>query len=333
MSTVVKHGDHDQSDHGKWAQGRAANMAEAITRFGEEPVMRRKGKGDPDFDGKPSSRSVYATEQPDGSWKYDDDRAAFHETYYEKRLAEATPVGSPVVVFLGGGSGAGKDSLLKAGVFQVPTNHVESNPDLAKEFLPEYQNGLAAKDATIAFAVHEESSMMSKEVQRRTMESGRNLVVNGTGDSSFEKVSKKVQEMRDRGAQVVNGEYATISTEEAMRRAKERSENVNSPSYGRVVPEKFIREIHEGISTTVPKVLEARTYDEFRLWDNSLRNQPRLVLEQKGGRISVKDEGLYREFVMKSPEYAGGDFRIIDGIPVPVEVSKARILYDLTKFI
>lgn len=348
MSDVVKHldGKHDQSDHGLWAKQGAINRL-ARQRFGDA-VARRPDATDPDFetdDGmtSPSSRSVYADQQPDGSWKYDEDREALHEQYYAKRLGEATPVDDPIVVFLGGGSGSGKDSLLAAGVFDVPANHVESNPDISKEFLPEYANGLARKDEGIAHAVHEESSMMSKEVQRRTMEAGINLVVNGTGDSpkiidgevDISKLAGKVQAVRDRGAQVVNGEYATISTEEAIKRATDRAKNPESPSYGRVVPEKFIREIHEGISSAVPEILRTRLYDEFRLWDNEVpRGQPaRLVLEQRGGRVEVRDEAAYRRFLMKSPLYADGEFRIIDGLPVPIEVKKGRILYDLTRVI
>ena len=368
MSDVVKHleGKHDQKEHGIWAREVAEQRAEsaeakqerqaeiererrdeavsvAIARFGRAAVERRGAVADPEFDGQVSSRSVFASQQPDGSWVYDDDRVALHEAYYAKRLAEATPVDSPIVVFLGGGSGAGKDYLLSEGVFKVPENHVESNPDLAKEFIPEYQNGKAMGDVAISFAVHEESSMLAKEVQRRAMEQGMNLVVNGTGDSAkvdeqtgkvdISKLAGKVAAARARGAQVVNGEYATISTEEAVRRARARSENRDSPSFGRVVPEKFIREIHEGISTAVPEILRTRLYDEFRLFDNTLRGEPRLVLEQKGGRVRVADEGLYRDFLMKSPLYADGEFRIIDGIPVPIEVSKQRVLYDLTRLV
>ena len=76
-------------------------------------------------------------------------------------------------------------------------------------------------------------------------------------------------------------------------------------------------------------------YDEFRLWDNEVpRGQPaRLILEQKGGRIDVRNEAAYRSFLMKSPLYAEGEFRIIDGLPVPIKVSKGRILYDLTRVI
>jgi hypothetical protein len=354
LDDVVKHldGQHDQSDHGLWARQGVINRL-ARQRFGEA-VARRPYATDPDFetdDGikQPSSRSVYADQQPDGSWLYDDDRQAIHEQYYAKRLGEATPVDNPIVVFLGGGSGSGKDSLLRSGALKVPANHVESNPDISKASIPEYEKGLARGDEGIAHAVHEESSMMSREVQRRTMESGINLVVNGTGDSpklrvdeatgertvDISKLAGKVQAVRDRGAQVVNGEYVTISTQEAVDRANARAKNRESPSFGRVVPEKFIREIHEGISAAVPEILRTRLYDEFRLWDNEVpRGQPaRLILEQKGGRIDVRNEAAYRSFLMKSPLYAEGEFRIIDGLPVPIKVSKGRILYDLTRVI
>jgi hypothetical protein len=56
-------------------------------------------------------------------------------------------------------------------------------------------------------------------------------------------------------------------------------------------------------------------------------------VEQKNGRVDVRDEGAYRKFLMKSPLYADGEFRIINGLPVPIEVSKGRILYDLTRAI
>jgi predicted ABC-type ATPase len=335
VSDVVKHlpGKHDQSDHGRWAGG--ANVGLARKRFGDAVDRSRKlGRtiSDPDFDGEASSRSVYATQQPDGSWLYDDDRAALHEAYYAKRLAEAEPVESPVVVFLGGGSGAGKSTLLRSGVSPIPDARVVSNPDTAKDFIPEFQQGKAAKDDGIAHAVHEESSMMSKEVQRRALEQGMNLVVDGTGDSDFKKIAGKVQAMRDRGASRVNGEYVTIPTEDAIARAMKRSLDPASESYGRVVPEKVIRSIHEGVSETVPQILEARLYDEFRLWDNSGEGKPRLVLEQTGGQTSVKDKALYKQFLMKAPKYADGEFIVGDnGEIIPLTVEKGRVLYDLTR--
>jgi hypothetical protein len=89
------------------------------------------------------------------------------------------------------------------------------------------------------------------------------------------------------------------------------------------------------VSETFPSLIEKRLFDELRLWDNDVPrgSPPRLILEQKNGRTTVYDEAAYWDFLAKSSKYAERDkgWRLIDGVPIPIEVKKGRLLYDLTK--
>lgn len=351
MNEVVKHGDHEQSDHGKWAQGadgkkkaeeaqKKADEALLVARVGPFNAMRRGGAPDPDpmFKGKATTRSVYAEQQADGSWQYDDDRVAEHEKYYDAQLSKATPVDSPVVVFLGGGPGSGKSTVRNG--LQVGDNHVLSNADEAKGVLPEYNMGLKKHDRGIAAFVHEESSMMGKELNRRAIAESMNLVIDGTGDG-IDKMVDKVAAVRAASPKAqVHGDYVTLPTDEAWTRSVDRASRIGSDSYGRHVPEEILRGTHASVSESFPTFLSGKTgaplFDELRLWDNNVPrgSRPVLILEQKGGKTVVYDERAYFDFLGKSDKYKAADtgwFLGPNGVPIKIEVSKGRIVYDLTK--
>lgn len=144
---------------------------------------------------------------------YAPERAAAHERMIADLVAKAEADGIPrdrKVIFLAGPSGAGKSTVIKrrGGEFGVeadgkgnPTNYVVMNPDDIKELFAEY--GLLDEDymrdygigaSEMPGLIHEESSDISKELQRRLIAMGFNVVVDGTFSGKGEKGVKKKSE-------------------------------------------------------------------------------------------------------------------------------------------
>lgn len=222
-----------------------------------------------------------------------------HEPFIRELLSEGVRRDDPIVTFMGGGSGAGKGSLQKAGVIKPRPGTIVVDSDKAKLGIPEYQEMLKAQDTRAASVVHEESSFMAARAMAQSIESGFDTVLDGTGDSSIEKMTAKVIDARNRGGQRLVAEYVTIDTDEAIRRATARAERT-----GREVPRSIITGTHESVSTIFPQIVDRNLFDELRLWDN-MGDSPELIFEMKDGVPTILNPERYEAFLRKSPAYPG----------------------------
>lgn len=220
---------------------------------------------------------------------YTPERLALHDDIVGKFLAQSGMVKQehPTALFMAGGSGAGKSSILgtqltdgsgrfEGGIMEdIPENAVYVNPDNIKELLPEYQKMIDAGDPAAASFVHEESSTIAKELLSDAYERGYNVVVDGTGDSGVGKFYEKVQkaEATGRSTRVV---MVDIPTEMAVARAKERAKGS-----GRMVPVSEIRLVHKNVAANFAQ-WHAQV-DDWELWDNHRDHDPRLVAKRKPG--------------------------------------------------
>jgi hypothetical protein len=68
---------------------------------------------------------------------------------------------------------------------------------------------------------------------------------------------------------------------------------------GRYVPTKVIRETHEAVSATFPRVVAADLFDEVRLWDTN-GAVPRVIYQKIGGVEEVFDRQAYIRFLNKA---------------------------------
>lgn len=250
-----------------------------------------------------------------GRRTYNADRVADVHDPFIASLTEGKPtVAEPELVFMGGGSGAGKGTLIRSGKSAVTDDHVISDSDAAKAALPEYQERVKAGDSTAAAYAHEESSDLAKRAVRESLEAGHNTVLDGTGNNSVESIKGKVDAARAAGAKRVVAEYVTIPTEMAVQRATERAARS-----GREVPLSTINYTHTNVSRAVPKVIEAGLFDSVRVWDNS--NGPRLIAEAKNGRdLTIYDDVAYSAFLAKG----NGEIRS-DGVGAGGGVVPARV--------
>jgi predicted ABC-type ATPase len=223
----------------------------------------------------------------DGTWL--PERQQEHDRIEQKFLAGMRPVRNPTVRMLGGGPASGKSVMLK----EVPDNWAHVDPDEVKTALPEWDTAVAAGDTGISAKVHEESSYLAKKIVNDALDSRYNVIVDGTGDGSYENLAKKVASYRKSGARVV-AEYVTVDVETAIQRAASRGART-----GRFVPETVIREIHRGVSNVFPQAVENGLFDEFVLWDN---NGPTAIkiAEGTGNRLRILNAAAWQRFLAKA---------------------------------
>jgi predicted ABC-type ATPase len=241
------------------------------------------------FHGKPidpdGADTMYMYRRDDGSWT--DERAALHREISRDMLKGKTPVDAPVAYMMGGGTASGKSSLIGSGILGIPDNSVMVDSDAIKGHLPEYQRMKAAGDYNAAAFAHEESSYLAKKVAHTASVGGFNVVFDGTGDSSYGSVERKVTMLRAGGQRVV-ANYASVPVETAIARNLARAEKT-----GRYVPESFIRQAYGSINHIMAKAAKNGLFDELTVWDTTSRT-PSKIIEAKGKNITVYDEEKWK---------------------------------------
>lgn len=216
------------------------------------------------------------------------ERAKLHDQIVSGMLSGHEPKAKPTATFLGGGPASGKSTVMKD-----TESSAIIDADGIKGKLPEYQHMVEAKDPRAAMFAHEESSVIASKAMREAAKRKIDFTLDGTGDSSFEKLSRKVAQARTSGHSVA-AKYVTVDTDEAVRRAMKRAART-----GRMVPETTIREIHGSVSDTFKKGIDHDLFDTAELWDNN-GSEPKLIGEKKaGGSWTVHDQGAWQRFLDK----------------------------------
>jgi predicted ABC-type ATPase len=219
--------------------------------------------------------------------KYTAERQILHDKIVAELLAGHHPQEHPTATFFGGGPASGKSSL-KAGPDSVPID-----ADAIKAKLPEYTQMVAAGDPAAAAFVHEESSDISKAVQAAATARRLNFTLDGTGDSSYTKMLGKITAAKAAGYKA-DGQYVTVDTEEAVRRATKRAKRS-----GRMVPAAVIRSVHQSVSNVLPALIANNEFDSVKLFDNN-GSGPVLVGEKPHGESwVVRDQKAWARFLAK----------------------------------
>lgn len=248
------------------------------------------------------------------------------------------PEGQPEYIFMGGGPASGKTSMLQSaqeeglapkwcgdgtnGRKGTDTHSVAINADEIKGSLPEYGAlvGTAGSKGGVGFAgrsgqkaaaslVHEESSILSKQVNREAMAKGVNIILDGTGNNSPKKMAGKVDDAAKAGYKTT-GIYATVPTNVAVQRAVDRGRPVGQTytkpdgttgkGQGRYVDPSIVVGTHKGVSRVFPEVSKA--FDTVKLFDTT-GPKPKLIAEgTKGKRLRVRDKVAYDAFLGKADD-------------------------------
>ena len=243
-------------------------------------------------------------ETDDGQLVLSPEREKLHQDAVQELFNGAVKPaeGEPkVFTMMGGGSAAGKGTIQKFGVANLPDakHSPVIDADELKKRIPEYTDTAFSEDHEKAASMaHEESSAMAKRAMQAAFANGYNCTLDGTGDGSLNSMKKKIQAARDAGYQV-NGVYVTCPTELAVERNAKRSK---TDEYNRMVPESEVRKIHQKVSAIFEQV--APLMDNCKLYDTNQGDgkPPKLIAEYKNGQRVIHDQKLYDAFLAKANE-------------------------------
>ena len=226
-------------------------------------------------------------------------RNVLHKEIISQYVGDGSVRGDTVYM-LGGAPANGKSTVVDSGMIAYPKGVITLDVDKVKRMIPEY--GLSEASSVIAVRnnaanfVHEESSYLGKQIQKKVLSSGETIVIDGVNDGSYEKVAKKVATIREQsGGLRVRADYVTCDTEESIRRNQARFERT-----GRLVRPDVVVHDNAAISKLFPKLIENNVFDELYLWDTNSPNGARLVLRMVGGKLEIIDQELYKRFLAKA---------------------------------
>jgi len=316
-------------EFGRGEEGAPKTLEEFKTRTASiaqpEPGVYspRPGQPDPRYPDKPetiiihdgfenveinNTQSLWHHMEPDGKggWQVSAERQALHREISEQMIGGPPPAGRgnppsvehPTATFLGGGPAAGKTTMEKdpnSGI-QPRDERVTIAADHAKFATPEYiQMVHEGRSDVAAGFTHEESSYIAKQAQGLAASRRQSMVIDGLGNSSEEKLTRKVENLRQDGYRVI-GRYATVPTNEAVRRAGERGKKT-----GFNVQERAVREGHVGVSRVAPKL--PKIFDDVEVYDTSGGGKPVLIARAtRGSAWSVDNSTGWSAFLAKADE-------------------------------
>jgi hypothetical protein len=330
--SIEKHGNHDQSSHGR--RGASTSMSQRRSKkmeSGKVPTGVRRDKNgrvicpeatggykagipeEVEFGGEKLTpeHSLWHHLESDGNGGYQitAERTKVHNKIIEDATAGIPKSDDPTFFMLGGGPAAGKSSALATGIEGIPTEAsrkaVFVNADAVKEGLPEYERMRTSANDTDFFTAasfsHEESSLVSKAVQKAAERNGQDIVLDGTGDSSYKKLSGKVAGARASGYKV-RAVYATVPTDVAVSRAEARSLGKER----RYVPTSIVRGTHRDVSAVFPQAISGGLFDSAVLLDTNVPwgQRPHVIGEWGAGGRATRpiDRKAYDAFVLKSKD-------------------------------
>lgn len=238
---------------------------------------------------QPTQRRYMET-TPTG-YQYNASRSALHDQIISQMLDHVPSKDHPTVYLMGGGPAAGKSSILTKGKTTVPGKHeaVYVNADDVKEGLPEYKQGLKEHNPGAAAMVHSESSDVAKMGLNAAMAKHTDVVLDGTGNTSFHRLQAKVENMHKLGYKV-EANYVTLPISDAVARMQERGK-----ATGRYVPSRVVAALHTSVSRIIPQALAKGIFDKMTVWDNNVERgaDPVKVASYENGKLTIHNKSRW----------------------------------------
>ena len=183
--------------------------------------------------------------------------------------------------FVGGTTGAGKSTVIKDGSVTIPgeTEAAHIDPDFIK-------TGLDGWDPNFPGRVHKKSRDRTDEIMGDAMNSGMDMVVQGTG-----KRTEHLREARERGYETV-GHFVYIPGTEADKRIAQRTE-AGGPNIPVHFGSLIAGELRNGI---VSRQITNGLYDEFYLWDNTGDTLKLVAFRNKDGHFEIRGRAEFDDF-------------------------------------
>jgi predicted ABC-type ATPase len=221
------------------------------------------------------------------------ERSELHNEVIETVYSEAAAVPCERQAIVAGGlGGAGKTTLLERQAGIDLSKFITINPDNFKEELakrgsiPEI-DGLSPMECSVL--VHEESSYLARQLARRALADGKNVIWDVTMSSANSTV-ERIEELRASGYQRVDGIFVDIPVETSVTRTTDRHRRghdrflAGDSLGGRYVPAEVIRaQADEEYGSLNRRAFESvkNDFDSWIVYDNSIRDRPTVVVDQK----------------------------------------------------
>lgn len=235
---------------------------------------------------KPLPTSNSLSGHMDKNGKLTPEREKVHRKVIDEHLKGKKPAeGQPTLTLFGGGSASGKDSIFGIEKAKKDDHTVVIDPDGIKERLPHFTE-MANSSSKAAGFFHEESSALAKRTSSVAYDEGYDTIYNGTGDGSPNSLRKKIEEARKKGYRV-EGKYATVDTEEAVKRNELRYEHaIAEGRVARRVDPDEVRKIHANVTNRLVEF--AKDFDYVELWDNNGGKGEQKMIATGGGGKGLK---------------------------------------------
>ncbi len=204
----------------------------------------------------------------------------------------------PVAILMGGGSAAGKGTLLsrlQADGTIPEKGFVHIDPDLVKTGtetipgIPAYQKITKAGDHRAANLAHRESSEIANNLQQRAMEDGRHLVLDKTLWDP-KKAKQIIQDLKDAGYDVKLFGVTADPSEALIRNLSRFFETRRM-----VVPGALLKR-HKGFNKNFKSY--ARLVSDGELYDTT-GAVPKVIASFKNGKIKVLDKEEYNKLTAR----------------------------------
>lgn len=221
-----------------------------------------------------------------------EERSNLHNEIIEAVYSDAAEVPCERQAIIAGGlGGAGKTTLLENQAGIELARFITINPDNFKEELakrgsvPEIE-GLSPMECSVL--VHEESSYLARQLARRALADGKNLIWDVTMSSATSTV-QRIDELRASGYERVDGIFVDIPIETSVTRTTDRHRRGHDRFLageglgGRYVPAEVIRaQADEQYGSRNRRAFESvkDDFDSWTMYDNSVRGRPAVVIDR-----------------------------------------------------
>lgn len=210
------------------------------------------------------------------------------EGNWVKKEFTSVPEGEErMVTLFGGGSGSGKTTLEKYGMISIDPNTIRANSDMAKTMIAEFQDAIKTGTGIehIASIVHDESSDIVDLLIQRANEGNYNLLLDGTGNNSWDKLVEKVTQLTGPNGDPVHAIYTNADVESSWARNVARFGR--NPERG-MVPATYFFGNHSNVSLVFPQAIRENLFASYQLWDNrGKRGEAYLVISGTTSKDSI----------------------------------------------
>lgn len=260
-------------------------------KLSAEEIVKEAQHPEGKYFGKDTSEIFYQ----DG--KLTNGRSRLHADIISNHFKGHNPTkGKITSVMMGGAPASGKSSVVDGKLIEMPSDLVHIDADKVKKQIPEYQLMESQGNAYGASFTHRESSEITNQVLKKCADDGYGVLLDGTGNKSYEHMSKRVKLLKAAGHRVV-ANYVTMDTELSLKLNKMRFKATK-----RMVPESYVKAVNKGITPIVLQAIKEGLFDELRLFDTNIQNKPRKILTFANGKLDIHDKKLYEAFLKKAEE-------------------------------